>query len=223
MMVLEFSQELTDRFPDLRVLTTRVDGVKVEKKSEELEEFKEEVKENVREEHDLESLKDVPIFRTYRDFFWEIDIDPTKTRPAAEALTRRVLQGKSLPTINTLVDAYNLASLTSGVPLAAFDHDSLEGDLLMRFAQEGEEFLGIGMDKPTELSGGEIVISDSEKLIAIYPYRDSEKTKITMSTNDVLFMVCGVPGAGSRLRDAEKVMIDYVTRFCNGEVVQNGK
>jgi len=99
----------------------------------------------------------VPIFRTYRDFFWEIDIDPTKTRPASEALVRRVLQGKTLPTINTLVDAYNLASLTSGIPLAAFDYQSLEGELEMRFARKGEEFLGIGMDGPKSLDGGEIV------------------------------------------------------------------
>lgn len=215
-MSLEFSGKLRDKFPGLRVLTTRMKGVDVKKESAELEDFKAEIIEEVREKHDLEELKEVEIFRTYRDFFWEIDIDPTKTRPAAEALVRRVLQGKSLPKINTLVDSYNLASLSSEIPLAAFDNQSLEGDLEMRFAREGVEFFGIGMDEPKKLSGDEIVISDYEKLIAIYPYRDSEETKITMNTQDVLFMVCGVPGVGDRLERARKILTDYVTRFCDG-------
>lgn len=218
-MTLEFSGKVRDRFPNLKVLTSCIEGVKVDRKSEELERFKEEVIEGVREEHELDELKDVPIFRTYRDFFWEMGIDPTKTRPAAEALVRRVLQGKTLPTINTLVDAYNLASLASGIPLAAFDLRSLEGDLTMRFAREGEEFLGIGMDESTRLDGGEMVVSDSEKLIAIYPYRDSEETKVNLGTDAVLLMVCGVPGVeGKALEDAEKTTTDYVTRFCGGAV-----
>ncbi len=215
-MYLEFSGKIRDRFPGLRVLTTLVEDVKIERNSEELENFKNEIIAGVREKRDLDELKEVPVFRTYRDFFWEIDIDPTKTRPAAEALVRRVLQGKSLPTINTLVDSYNLASLSSEIPLAVFDYQKLEGDLEMRFAHEGEEFLGIGMDQPKKLEGGEIVISDSEKLIAIYPYRDSEETKITTDTQDALFMVCGVPGVGKKLEEAKETMIDYVTRFCDG-------
>lgn len=221
-MNLEYSEEIKDRFPSLEVRTALVEGVEVEGGSDELNRFKEEIVGGIRSKYDLDGLKDVPLFRKYRDFFWEIGIDPTKTRPAAEALVRRVLQGKDLPTINTLVDAYNLASLESGIPLAAFDYKSLKGSLKMRFAREGEGFLGIGMDKPMELTGGEIVISDSEKLIAIYPYRDSEETKITLGTEDVLLMACGVPGTGDRLRRAEELMVDFVTRFCDGALEDVG-
>lgn len=218
-MNIEFSGKVRDRFPDLQVLLAKISGVRVERKSRELERFKKEVVQKIRKKYELEDLKDVSVYRTYRDFFWEIGIDPTKTRPASEALIRRVLQGKPFPTINTLVDAYNLASLRSEIPLAAFDCRSLEGGLLMRFAREGEEFLGIGMKEPTKLKGEEIVIEDSEKLIAIYPYRDSEDTKITAATNNVLLMVCGVPGVKEEiLKDAKSMVIDYVTRFCGGEV-----
>src|SRR5439155_24626453 len=41
----------------------------------------------------LETLKDEPWLRAYRDFFWRVGVDPTKVRPAAEALLRRVIQG----------------------------------------------------------------------------------------------------------------------------------
>lgn len=215
-MTLKFSKKLRKKFLNLDVLTDRVVDLEVKRESPKIRDFKKKVIEETKNKYELDELKDVPIFRTYRDFFWEIGIDPTKNRPAAEALTRRVLQGKPLPEINTLVDAYNLASLKSGIPMAAFDLESLEGDLRMRFAREGEEFLGIGMDEPVKLDGVEIVISDSEKLVAIYPYRDSEETKITQKTTDVLLMVCGVPGVEEKLKSAENILIDYVTRFCNG-------
>ncbi len=209
---------LRKRFPQLKVLTCQIRGVRVEKQNVELESFKGKVMRQVREQYDLESLRNLSTFRAYRDFFWRVGIDPTKNRPAAEALIRRVLSGRAIPNINTLVDAYNLASIKTEIALAAFDADRLKGDFLMRFATEGEEFLGIGMEKPMLLQGGEIVISDGEKLVAVYPHRDADNTKISVKTKNVLLLVCGVPSiAEEQLRKAKQVALEYITRFCNGE------
>jgi DNA/RNA-binding domain of Phe-tRNA-synthetase-like protein len=106
----------------------------------ELEGFKEQLFRQVKEKYSLESLKDVPIFRAYRDFFWKAGIDPTKVRPAAEALIRRILGGKAVPSINNVVDSYNLASIKTEVALAAFDEDKLKGDLIMRYAGKVRSF-----------------------------------------------------------------------------------
>jgi DNA/RNA-binding domain of Phe-tRNA-synthetase-like protein len=217
-MSLKIDSELGTRFPDLTVITFQVNGVKIQKKDAELEKFKLEVMKEVRNEYDLDAVKDHPTFRAYRDFFWRIGIDPTKIRPAAEALIRRILAGKTLPCINTLVDAYNLASIKSRIALATFDADKLEGNLLMRFAQEGEQFYGIGMEKPLILKGGEIVVSDNEKLIAVYPYRDADNTKVTQETENILIVVCGVPGIPKEtLENASRVALDYINRFCMDE------
>ncbi|HDQ05697.1 MAG TPA: hypothetical protein ENN36_03110 [Candidatus Bathyarchaeota archaeon] len=217
-MSLKIDSKLKARFPDLNVLTLNIKGVQVKKSDSELENFKAEVTKQVRNDYSLDSVKDHPTFRAYRDFFWSIKIDPTKIRPAAEALIRRIIAGKTLPRINTLVDAYNLASIKSRIALATFDADKLEGDLLMRFAEEGEQFIGIGMDKPLILTGGEIVVSDEEKLIAVYPYRDADNTKVTEKTENVAIVVCGVPGIPKRdLENASQVAVEYITRFCGGE------
>ena len=216
-MSLKIDPELRTCFPDLTVLTLQIKGVQIQKKSPELEKFKVEVTGQVRNAYDIDTVKDHPIFRSYRDFFWSIKIDPTKIRPAAEALIRRILAGKNLPCINTLVDAYNLASIKSRIALATFDADRLEGDLLMRFAGEGEEFVGIGMEKPLVLKGGEIVVSDEEKLVAIYPYRDADNTKVTEKTEKLMMLVCGVPGIPKQdLEKASKLALEYITRFCGG-------
>jgi DNA/RNA-binding domain of Phe-tRNA-synthetase-like protein len=219
-MSLKIDSKLKTRFPDLNVLTLHIEGVHVQKRDSELEKFKVEVMRQVRDDYSLDSVKDQPTFRAYRDFFWSIKIDPTKIRPAAEALIRRILAGKTLPCINTLVDAYNLASIKSRIALATFDADKLEGDLLMRFAEEGEQFIGIGMEKPLILKGGEIVVSDEEKLVAIYPYRDADSTKVTEKTENVTVVVCGVPGIPKQdLENASQVAVECINRFCDGEKV----
>ena len=217
-MSLEIDSELKARFPDVTAYILHIKDMKIRRRNAELEKFKVEVMRQVREEYDLDSVKDQPIFRVYRDFFWRVGIDPTKNRPAAEALIRRILGGKALPPINTLVDAYNLASIKSRIALATFDTDKLEGDLLMRFAEEGEQFLGIGMEKPLILKGGEIVVSDDEKLVAVYPYRDADNTKVTEETENVTIVVCGAPGIKEEtLENASQVALEYIMRFCDGE------
>ena len=217
LMILKIDSEINTRFPDLNTLIIQIKDVKIQKIDDELEKIKLEVIEQVRKEYNINLLKDKKTFRIYRDFFWKIGIDPTKIRPAAEALIRRILSGKTIPRINTLVDAYNLASIKSGIALATFDTDKLDSDILMRFAEKGEQFYGIGMEKPLILKGGEIVISDNEKLIAVYPYRDAENTKVTEKTQNITIIVCGVPGISKEiLSEALWIVFEYVTTFCGG-------
>ncbi|MGC1123079.1 MAG: phenylalanine--tRNA ligase beta subunit-related protein [Candidatus Methanofastidiosia archaeon] len=214
---MKIDDRVKSTFPDLILLTTLFKNVTIKPKSDELEKFKTEFILNIRSHYDIETLKDIPELRLYRDFFWKIGIDPTKTRPASEALIRRVIQGKPLPQINTLVDAYNLASMESRVPLAAFDMKTLSGDMILRFAEKGEEFIGIGMKSPVALEGNELVIEAGDELVAMYPHRDADKSKITLSTEDVLIVVCGAPGIlVDTLRKAQGVAEEDVGRFCGG-------
>jgi len=214
---LRIDSTLSDRFPGLTTKIVNLKGVEVREESNELETFKAEVLERVRSNWTLEQLREHSTFRAYRDFFWRMGVDPTKNRPAAEALIRRILHGNPIPMINTLVDSYNLASIESTVAIAAFDEDKLKGDLHIRQAERGEEFMGIGMGKPALLIGGEVVVNDDDRLVAVYPYRDADFSKVTAQTKNVVFLICGVPNiAAETLKDAGKVTVEYVTRFCDG-------
>lgn len=212
---LKVAPDLQARFPGLQARIHMICDVTVKRENPELAKFRAEITIAIKTRYRLETLKDGPSFRAYRDFFWRVGIDPTKTRPAAEALIRRVLGGGSIPAINTVVDAYNLASMDTEVALAAFDAQRLLGDLEMRSARKSELFLGIGMEKPVELTGVEVVVADAEKLVAIYPYRDSEDTKVTTATTEILLMVCGVPGISDEtLERAGTVAVEYIAKFC---------
>jgi len=212
---VEVVEELRRRHPGLRAPTKLVRNVRVHKSNPELEKAKRRLEEEIRRRFRLETLKDEHPFREYRDFFWKIGIDPTKIRPAGEALVRRILRGNPLPRINTAVDSYNMASAETGIAIAAFDADRLHGVLVMREARPGEEFLGIGMDKPITLKGGEIVLHDGVEVVAVYPYRDGEETKITEETRNVLVVSCGVPGIPvDELLKALDLASEYISRFC---------
>lgn len=214
-MDIRIDSRLKTRFPNLTALELLVKGVQVKRKDDELEEVKAEIIRQVREKYSLESIKDVPTFRAYRDFYWHIGIDPTKNRPASEALTRRLLGGRGFPQINTLVDAYNIASVKTKIALAAFDANNLRGELMMTYPERGTTFQGIGMKKPRSLQGSEIVVVDKEKLVAIYPYRDADDTKVTEKTKNVMLLVCGVPSLRREmLLYARKVALKYIDHFC---------
>jgi len=216
---LAIESSLTIKYPGLQALLRGIDEVTIARTTGPLEQLKQEIMNEIKSKYTLESLKDVQLFRAYRDFFWRAGIDPTKVRPAAEALIRRILANKQIPTINTLVDAYNLASIKTGVALAAFDRKELQGTLSMRAAKQGEEFLGIGMSKPMRLNGGEIIVHDDEKLVAVYPYRDVERSKVTEQTKNIMLMVCGCPGiVEAPLLEAQQVASDYITRYCQGKL-----
>ncbi|MEM3734770.1 MAG: hypothetical protein QW158_07475, partial [Nitrososphaerales archaeon] len=69
-MKIVIDREVSDKFPELDVLVRCVRGVVVKPFDEELEKFKSEVCSEVRGKYTLESVKNVAIFRAYRDFFW---------------------------------------------------------------------------------------------------------------------------------------------------------
>ncbi|PKL55961.1 MAG: hypothetical protein CVV35_07160, partial [Methanomicrobiales archaeon HGW-Methanomicrobiales-6] len=94
---MEMHKEILATFPGLSVAEGDVGPLSVQETSPALDALKDGIVRSVRERYTLERIKDEPLFRAYRDFFWRVGVDPTKTRPASEALVRRILAGKMLP------------------------------------------------------------------------------------------------------------------------------
>jgi len=214
---MEIHADILTTFPGLFVAEGDIGPLTIEVDSSRLKVLSDEIIGWVQERYSLDGIRDEPLFRAYRDFFWSVGVDPTKTRPASEALVRRVLAGKPFPTINCAVDAYNLASIRSGIPLAAFDADRLNGDLTMRFAVDGEEFLGIGIKNPVILKSNQIILADSDDIVAIYPYRDSDATKITPHTKTIHLVACGVPKVEpGQVREAYDLAKQFLEEYASG-------
>jgi len=216
---VSWNSEVSRRFPELSICIGIINNVHVEKETEHIKKLKRVVYEEVRAKYNIETLKNNPTVRAYRDFYWRLNIDPTKTRPSGEALLRRVLHGDELPQISTVVDAYNLASMKTIIPISGFDKGCLNPPFQVRFAKDGEAFTGIGMSKPMALMDKMLVLADAKQVLCIYPYRDLDYTKITEKTRNVLAVGYGASGViEKQLSEAVETTLSYIKLVSDGEV-----
>lgn len=126
-----------------------------------------------------------PARRLYR----ALGLDPTRTRPASEALLRRVLQGKGLYAVNSAVDAANLVSLSLALPVGLYDLANIEPvhkRVELRLGRAGEAYPGIGKE--------EIHLEDrpclcDERGPFGNPSSDSARTQVTLATTSLFFVL----------------------------------
>lgn len=164
----------------------------------------------------LEELKNHPIIRAYRDFYWRIGIDPTKQRPSSEALVRRVLKSGKMPIINNVVDAGNIASIRTLTPIGLYNVGSIRGNVVLRFAKNGELFEPIG-SKTEKLKENQIVLADDVGILHVFPHRDSKRTMIKKDTKDVLVVACGVPNISYEyIKQAADTVTHYIVKLSGG-------
>ncbi len=215
---VNWSLQVSEKFPELAICMETVNGVRIEKDNEQLHSLKKIVYEEVRDKHGVDTLRNDPTVRAYRSFYWKLDIDPTKTRPSGEALLRRVLHGGELPNISTAVDAYNLASMKTIIPISGFNRDLLKPPFQIRFAKIGEAFIGIGMKVPIILTKKTLVLADEKQILCVYPYRDCDATKITEKSRNVLIVGYGSPGVTEpQLKEAVETTVNYIKQVAQGK------
>lgn len=140
--------------------------------------------------------------------------DPSRYRPAAEALIRRVLQGKGLYQIDTLVDLVNLASMKFGYSIGGFDADMFAGDTLtLGIGRAGEPYEGIGRGMIN--IEGLPVYRDAIGGVGT-PTSDHERTKMTLDTSHVLILINGYDGDISSVEANAEYVCSLLQRYCDG-------
>lgn len=212
--------QLSATFPGMHFAYLVISDVQIAKHNPELELAKQRVIESI-ESEGMSSITNSHPIQEYRGLLKSTGTNPTKNRPSPEALRRRVVKEKGLYTINTAVDAYNLAVLETGVGLGGFNLDALETThQTLRFSHEGEQMLLHGDDAPTSTRKGQIVYSDNDRPTTIdLNYRDIVATSIQSDTKNILLVADGAPGISPQetvsalLRGAE-----LIQQFCGGSL-----
>lgn len=122
-----------------------------------------------------------------RSLYRTIGLDPTKNRPSSEALLRRVLKGKGIYQINSIVDICNLCSLTFLLSIGLYDVEKIEGKIIeLRLGRDNEGYAGIGKEYVNV--SGRFTLADKAGPFG-NPSSDSDRTKITLQTQKALFVV----------------------------------
>lgn len=201
---------IINEYPSLNIFYTVIKNINNKKRECG---FIREIEEEVRKLWNREKLLSNEIIRAYRDFFWEIGIDPTKERPSSEALIRRLLRGKSLPRINPAVDAMNAASVKTLITFGLFDFDRLKFPLELKPAEGKEDLVIIGGKRITVPKNFPIIRDGSGKVISATIYRDGEYAKVTEETKNLFLVSYGPPGIDlPYLRKAVKVAEQFIKK-----------
>lgn len=165
-----------------------------------------------REELTTESLKEIASIAATRRVYKACGKDPSRYRPASEALIRRILQGKGLYQLNTLVDLVNLASIAFGYSIGGFDADKFEGNTLtLGIGREGEPYEGIGRGMIN--IQGLPVYRDAKGGVGT-PTSDNERTKISEHTSHLLVLINGYDGNEQRVRQNAEYIQDLLRKHC---------
>lgn len=154
---------------------------------------------------------DIPGVAETRGMFHRLGVDPTKSRPASEALLRRVLQGKGLPEIHPAVDVCNLASLEHQLPLGLYDRRHLKGAVTARIGRPGEGYEGIRKGRVNV--AGRPLLADEDGAFGA-PTSDSARTQVTRETRALLAVIyCPIDRPGDHLSAMLARVADLLARY----------
>jgi DNA/RNA-binding domain of Phe-tRNA-synthetase-like protein len=149
---------------------------------------------------------DDPHIAAWHEAYRAFGTNPRRQRPSAEALLRRLARSGRLPRINPAVDCYNLVSASYGVPAGAFDLSQVAGDIVIRLADGSEVFTPLGEPGTTENPHpGEVIYTDAAGVLTRHwNHRDAERTKVTESSEQIVFLLETADAAafGARVDDA---------------------
>ena len=173
------------------------------------------LEDRLRQQLSTESLKEQPGIAATRRVYKVCGKDPSRYRPASEQLTRRMLQGKELYQIDTLVDLVNLASIAFGYSIGGFDADKFVGDTLtLGIGREGEPYEGIGRG-PLNIAGLP-VYRDAEGGVGT-PTSDHERTKLTLATTHLVVLINGYDGNRERVVANAEFIRDLLRKYCQSD------
>lgn len=162
-----------------------------------------------------EQLKNLPGIAATRRVYKACGKDPSRYRPASEQLMRRLLQGKDLYQIDTLVDLVNLASMKFGYSIGGFDADKLDGQTLtLGVGREDEPYEGIG--RGVLNIAGLPVYRDRVGGFGT-PTSDHERTKITLSTTHLLVLINGYDGNEQRVAENARYIQELLKHYADSD------
>lgn len=186
--------------------------VKVEESTKELlqeiDDFSKKLQDTIQKVPDIPKREQIAVTRrAYRAFGKE----PSRYRSSAEAMCRRIVQGKGLYHINNVVDCGNLFSIKTGYSLGIYDAEKVGEKLIWRVAPEGTCYKGIGKD---EINVEFLPVLEDEKGPFGNPTSDSVRTRVTEETREILAVVFGFAETTGGIETEVTELFEMFQKYC---------
>lgn len=173
--------------------------------------------ESISSQYTLEQVNHLPRIQELRSSYKILGKDPARYRGAAESLLRRVLQGKGLYKVNTIVDINNLVSTESLFSIGVYDLEKIEFPVVFRIGQPSEEYIGIGK---SAINLNNLPVLADKKGPFGSSTSDSDRYMITEHTNKILMVVFFFSESNSDLMATLKRASSLLESFaCASQIV----
>lgn len=185
-MEILFSPEIIAAAPDLKVLAVESNIVNAPTSDPLWDEMRDAVR-VIGERYAIDQINKRPAISATRMAYKHLGKEPNRYRPSAEALCRRIVNGKGLYRTLSAIDMINLVSILTGYSIGGFDADKIQGDTLtLGVGREGEEFhaIGRGLLNVAHLP----LYRDAAGGIGT-PTSDEQRTSLSESTTRLLMLV----------------------------------
>lgn len=211
MFEIIFSDKIKDVASGLRVLQIEAQ-VSNDPTSEALWQEIETASQELKERYELSEVNKRPSISGNRKVYKKLGKDPNRYRPSAEALSRRIINGKGIYRLTTLIDIINLISIKTGYSIGGFDAMKIEGDkLILDVGTKEDIFHAIG--RGVLNIEGLPVYKDAIGGIGT-PTSDEERTKLTSETTHLLMLV-NVYEEETRIQEVEELTKQLLTNYAN--------
>lgn len=174
---------------DIPVEWRIIKNIEIKRKDSCLKKWIDEKEKELIKKYEGNKLAEIPVFKAYREQHKKYSGE--NLPGSSEVMTEFLLKNKHIPNINTFVDLYNIYSIESGISIGAHDMTKLEGEVKLTQLDKTEEFLGMSDRKPVKAHKGEFAYKDEEGIICRLLVKQTDRTKITKDTTDVLVIFQG--------------------------------
>lgn len=134
----------------------------------------------------IENVVNIDKIKVTRDGYKKLGKDPSHTRPACEALLRRILKNGNIYRLGNVIDIGNLLSVKLLKSVCVVDKDKLRGDIVIRIGNKEDEYYGINRGK---INVDKIPLYTDELGPFGNPTSDTLRTSITKDTKSVFIML----------------------------------
>lgn len=169
----------------------------------------------LRNDFTIDTVKERNGIKATREAYKACGKDPSRYRPSNEQLCRRLLQGKDLYRVTTVVDLINLASIEYGYSIGGFDADLIDGSVVtLGIGKEGEDYEGIGRGKLN--IAGMPVYRDAKGGIGT-PTSDNERTKLSLDTKHLLCLINGYDGNRETVKGCAEMLASLLVKYAGAK------
>lgn len=183
-MKLTINQDILAKIPKFNVIayTMNVDN----KQTVEVTNLLNNLEKEYLNKYELTDIVNLEKLKETRDGYKKLGKDPSHTRPACEALLRRVVKGHPIYRLGDIIDIGNVLSILTSRSVCVVDFDKLEGDVNIRIGRINEPYIGINRG-PINISNLP-VYEDAQGPFGT-PTSDTSRTMIDNNSKRILVMI----------------------------------